>query len=102
MTIDELFQTIAEKTTNNENISVELNDLMTSVRTIQGTNEQQQQQIKDLQDYNNKLKDANSNLLLSKGFVSRFEKNQNQNPKMINLEILKILLNLIRSDFYGS
>ena len=31
MTIDELFQTIAEKTTNNENISVELNDLMTSV-----------------------------------------------------------------------
>lgn len=81
MTIDELFQTIAEKTTNNENISVELNDLMTSVRTIQVTNEQQQQQIKDLQDYNNKLKDANSNLLLSKGFVSRFEKEPEPEPE---------------------
>lgn len=81
MTIDELFQTIAEKTTNNENISVELNDLMTCVRTIQGTNEQQQQQIKDLQDYNNKLKDANSNLLLSKGFVSRFEKEPEPEPE---------------------
>ena len=81
MTIDELFQNIAEKTTNNENISVELNDLMTSVRTIQVTNEQQQQQIKDLQDYNNKLKDANSNLLLSKGFVSRFEKEPEPEPE---------------------
>ena len=81
MTIDELFQTIAEKTTNNENISVELNDLMTSVRAIQGTNEQQQQQIKDLQDYNNKLKEANSNLLLSKGFVSRFEKEPEPEPE---------------------
>ena len=74
MTIDELFQTIAEKTTNNENISVELNDLMTSVKSLQGVNTQQEQQIKELQDYNSKLKDANSNLLLSKGFVSRFEK----------------------------
>ena len=81
MTIDELFQTIAEKTTNNENISVELNDVMTSVRAIQGTNEQQQQQIKDLQDYNNKLKEANSNLLLSKGFVSRFEKEPEPEPE---------------------
>ena len=81
MTIDELFQTIAEKTTNNENISVELNDLMTSVRAIQGANEQQQQQIKDLQDYNNKLKEANSNLLLSKGFVSRFEKEPEPEPE---------------------
>lgn len=81
MTIDELFQNIAEKTTNNENISVELNDLMTSVRTIQVTNEQQQQQIKDLQDYNNKLKEANSNLLLSKGFVSRFEKEPEPEPE---------------------
>ena len=41
MTIDELFQTIAEKTTNNENISVELNDLMTSVKSLQGVNTQQ-------------------------------------------------------------
>ena len=69
------------KTTNNENISVELNDLMTSVRAIQGANEQQQQQIKDLQDYNNKLKEANSNLLLSKGFVSRFEKEPEPEPE---------------------
>lgn len=81
MTIDELFQTIAEKTTNNENISVELNDLMTSVKELQGTNAQQEQQIKDLQDYNSKLKDANSNLLLSKGFVSRFEKEPEPEPE---------------------
>lgn len=81
MTIDELFQTIAEKTTNNENISVELNDLMTSVKELQGTNSQQEQQIKELQDYNSKLKDANSNLLLSKGFVSRFEKEPEQEPE---------------------
>ena len=74
MTIEELFQTIAEKTTNNENISVELNDLMTSVKSLQGLTTQQEQQINELQDYNSKLKDANSNLLLSKGFVSRFEK----------------------------
>lgn len=81
MTIDELFQSIAEKTTNNENISVELNDLMTSVKELQGTNAQQEQQIKDLQDYNSKLKDANSNLLLSKGFVSRFEKEPEPEPE---------------------
>lgn len=81
MTIDELFQSIAEKTTNNENISVELNDLMTSVKELQGTNAQQEQQIKELQDYNSKLKDANSNLLLSKGFVSRFEKEPEPEPE---------------------
>lgn len=81
MTIDELFQTIAEKTTNNENISVELNDLMTSVKSLQGVNTQQEQQIKDLQDYNSKLKDANSNLLLSKGLVSRFEKEPEPEPE---------------------
>lgn len=81
MTIDELFQTIAEKTTNNENISVELNDLMTSVNSLQGVNTQQAQQIRDLQDYNSKLKDANSNLLLSKGFVSRFEKEPEPEPE---------------------
>jgi hypothetical protein len=81
MTIDELFQNIAEKTTNNENISVELNDLMTSVKSLQGVNTQQEQQIKELQDYNSKLKDANSNLLLSKGFVSRFEKEPEPEPE---------------------
>lgn len=81
MTIDELFQNIAEKTTNNENISVELNDLMTSVKSLQGVNTQQEQQIKDLQDYNSKLKDANNNLLLSKGFVSRFEKELEPEPE---------------------
>lgn len=81
MTIDELFQTIAEKTTNNENISVELNDLMTSVKSLQGVNTQQEQQIKELQDYNSKLKDANSNLLLTKGFVSRFEKEPDPEPE---------------------
>lgn len=80
MTIDELFQTIAEKTTNNENISVELNDLMTSVKSLQGLTAQQEQQINELQDYNSKLKDANSNLLLSKGFVSRFEKEPEPEP----------------------
>lgn len=48
MTIDELFQTIAEKTTNNENISVELNDLMTSVKSLQGVNTQQEQTNKGI------------------------------------------------------
>lgn len=81
MTIEELFQTIAEKTTNNENISVELNDLMISVKSLQGLNAQQEQQINELQDYNSKLKDANSNLLLSKGFVSRFEKESEPEPE---------------------
>jgi hypothetical protein len=81
MTIDALFQTIAEKTTNNENISVELNDLMTSVKSLQGLTTQQEQQINELQDYNSKLKDANSNLLLSKGFVSRFEKEPEPEPE---------------------
>ena len=81
MTIEELFQTIAEKTTNNENISVELNDLMTSVKSLQVLTTQQEQQINELQDYNSKLKDANSNLLLSKGFVSRFEKEPEPEPE---------------------
>lgn len=81
MTIEELFKTIAEKTTNNENISVELNDLMTSVKSLQGLTTQQEQQINELQDYNSKLKDANSNLLLSKGFVSRFEKEPEPEPE---------------------
>lgn len=73
MNFDELFETIITKQGNNENISVELNSLMESVKSLNMENENNKTALKQTKEYTEKLKEANTNLLLSKGFVSKFE-----------------------------
>lgn len=86
MDFTQQFTTITEKLGNNENISVELNELMQAVNELQATSNNQSEEIETLKDYNNKLKEANTNLLLSKGFVSRSEPEkvvEDNKPKVI-------------------
>ena len=73
MNFDELFETIITKQGNNENISVELNTLMENVKQLNQENENNKTKLADTNIYVEKLKEANTNLLLSKGFVSKFE-----------------------------
>ena len=73
MDFDELFETIITKQGNNENISVELNTLMENVKQLNQENENNKTKIAETATYVEKLKEANTNLLLSKGFVSKFE-----------------------------
>lgn len=73
MDFDELFETIITKQGNNENISVELNTLMENVKQLNQENENNKTKIAETSTYVEKLKEANTNLLLSKGFVSKFE-----------------------------
>lgn len=63
------FETIIEKLGNNENISVELNDLMSANATLIAEHEALKTEHATVLDHNNRLKEANNNLLLSKGFV---------------------------------
>lgn len=78
MNFDELFETIITKQGNNENISVELNTLMENVKQLNQENENNKTKLADTNTYVEKLKEANTNLLLSKGFVSKFEESRQE------------------------
>lgn len=76
MEYNEIFTKLIAKIGNNENPSIEVNELMTKTNELEAKKDDLEREINQLKEANESLKESNIKLLLTKGFVKNSENHE--------------------------